>query len=185
MASICNNKGMGFQFGLEANNCFKRRYRWMFAIRENASPSIEVIPCITGSRPSLQFKETAVETLYETLWYPTKPDWKPITIVFFDLKKDTVPFWDWINSVYDTKAGIFRPIVGKTSSGSFKKTGILELYDGCGNVLESWIIDNIYPQNIDYDELDMGSSELVNASVTFRYDRAYLITANTRTITQR
>ena len=50
----------------------------------------------------------------------------------------------------------------------------LNLYDGCGKVIETWIFENAWPQNIEFGELDMTSSEVITCDLTLRYDRAYI-----------
>jgi hypothetical protein len=52
------------------------------------------------------------------------------------------------------------------------------MYDGCGNCIERWQYDNLWPQAVDFQELDMGSSDIVMADITCRYDRAYVIPCN-------
>ena len=37
----------------------------------------------------------------------------------------------------------------------------LQLYDGCGNIVEQWAIEHCYPLNVDFGELDMNSSDVV------------------------
>ena len=52
----------------------------------------------------------------------------------------------------------------------------LILYDGCGNKIERWVFENVWPQSAEFGELDMQSSEVVTGDVTLRYDRAYVET---------
>ena len=50
---------------------------------------------------------------------------------------------------------------------------MLVLYDGCGNPLEMWSFDGLWPQAAEFGQLDMSSAEVVTCDVTMRYDRAY------------
>ena len=47
------------------------------------------------------------------------------------------------------------------------------MYDGCGEILETWTFENVWPNNIEWGELDMSDSSYVTIDLTLRYDRAY------------
>ncbi len=168
---------MGFDFGLQnPDTCFKRRNRWLFKIDgisatdTSTSTGINALPPSKAARPSLTFKEIEVQHLNETIYFPGKPDWKPVSLVLYDLKKNKHPIFEWIKLVYDPKNGDY-----KTSCNGFKKpNATLELYDGCGEVLETWVYETVYPQVAEFGELDMSSSELLTCDLTIRYDRAYI-----------
>jgi len=180
----CNDShNMGFQFGLEPQRvCHKRKYRWMFGFFPVVGSFVSVIPPLKGARPSLQFKVSEVEHIHETFYYPTKPEWKTIDLTFYDVRPGFSDPMNWILSIYDIRNGAFFPVINfpgtdpgnNTLPDDFKRRGILELYDGCGNVLESWTLDNCYPESIDFGDLDMESSDVVTVDVTLRYDRAYI-----------
>lgn len=164
---------MGFDFGLDsADTCFKRKNRWLFTIFGISADesSALALPPSKANRPSVSFKEIEVQHVTETIKLPGKPDWKPITLTLYDLRKEKNPVFQWIKNVYDSENGFYFP-----SSDFFKKPNSrLELYDGCGNVIEGWILENIWPQNIEFGELDYSSSEVVTCDLTLVYDRAYI-----------
>ena len=169
---------MGLDFGLEnTGSCIKRKFRWLLKIDgisalNSNTQSVNALPPSKASRPSLTFKEMEVQHLIETVYYPSKPEWKPITLTLFDLKKNRNPVFDWIKQVYDTcGTGSWNVSVGN----GFKKKATLEMYDGCGNTIESWEFQNAWPQSIDFGDLDMGSSEYSTIEITLRYDRAVLL----------
>jgi hypothetical protein len=149
------------------------------------------LPPLKGARPNLGFKEIEAPHVFENIYFPGRPDWKPIEMVLYDYCIDgnhpngTHPIFQWIRRIYEVNVGYYRPIaanvdvdpsVGSSVFGfdvSFKKNGYLDLYDGCGNVIESWRFDNCWPLNANFGELDMGNSEVLTCDVTLRYDRAY------------
>ena len=47
--------------------------------------------------------------------------------------------------------------------------------DPGASITQSWLIQGVFPQAIDYGELDYGSSDVQEVSVTLRYDRAYRV----------
>lgn len=48
----------------------------------------------------------------------------------------------------------------------------LALYDGCGTVMETWTLVYVWPQAINFGELDYSSSEEVTIELTLRYQNA-------------
>jgi len=162
---------MGFDFGLdEADTCFKRKFRWLLIIPDVSAEGINTLPPLRSARPSLSFKEMEAQHVSEVIYFPGKPDWKPINLVLYDIKKPEHPVYKWIKELYDPEAGEY-----KFSCEGFKKPrATLEMYDGCGKVIETWIYENVWPQNIEFGELDMQQSEYLTCDLTLRYDRAYL-----------
>jgi hypothetical protein len=164
---------MGFDFGLESPNlCLKRKFRWLFIIPDVSSEGVNTLPPEKGARPSLSFKEVEAQHLNEVVYFPGKPDWKPINLTLYDLRKNNNPVINWLQEVYNPQTGRWR--IGFGGGGQFKKDAKLEMYDGCGNVLESWQFENIWPNNIEWGELDMADSNYVTIDITLRYDRAYV-----------
>jgi len=177
---MAEKRKMGFDLGLnDANTCFKRRFRWMFKVDaledgslvsgDNESQGqIDCLPPLRSSRPNISFKEMEAQHLNETIFYPSKPEWKPIPLSLYDIKKNN-PVTKWLSYVYDAKndAGWFP-------SKGFKRDCSLEMYDGCGAIIEKWKFENAWPQNIEFGELDMSSSEVMTIDLTLRYDRAYI-----------
>lgn len=159
------------------NVCFKRKFRWMFKLDGIAGNggATPVLPPEKSARPSVSFKEIEVQHLNETILFPGKVEWKPINLVLFDLKLNKNPVFEWLKEIYVPKDGDWKFPIGSSANAGFKRqTAIVELYDGCGNTLERWVYENIWPQQIEWGELDMGSSDYLTAELTLRYDRAYI-----------
>lgn len=167
---------MGFDFGLEnPNTCYKRKNRWLFKIEGVSAQGVDSLPPTKSARPSLSFKEIEVQHLNETIYYPGKPEWKPINLILYDLKQPSSrgvnPIFKWLSEIYDPKENSkYKP-----SCDGFKKPqATLELYDGCGKTIETWVFETVWPQAVEFGELDMGSSDLITCDLTLRYDRAYI-----------
>ncbi len=165
---------MGFDLGLENNDtCFKRKFRWLLTIEGISADqnSINSLPPLKSARPNISFKEMEVKHLIENIYYPARPDWKTLTLVLYDIKRDEHPVFEWIQTIYDVYGnGNWFP----SGENEFKKEARLELYDGCGNVIETWIYENAWPQTVDFGEMDMGDSSYMTADITLRYDRAFI-----------
>lgn len=172
---------MTFDFGLADDICFPRKFRWLLKIPDISADGIGSLPPQKSARPSLAFKEASAEHLNETIYFPMKPDWKPINLTLYDLKKTTNPIFKWLKSLYNPCNGNWLPpsasAFGSSQSitNTFKKSSArLEMYDGCGKILETWVYENVYPNNIEWGELDMSNVEVTTVDLTLRYDRAYI-----------
>jgi phage tail-like protein len=166
-------RNMSFDFGLGGMDvCFKRKFRWLFKIPDICADGVETLPPSKSARPNLTFKEAEVNHLTEIIYYPVKVEWKPISLTMYDILKPKHPVFEWIKNVYDPDEGTFNP----GGIEGFKKNCTLELYDGCGNVLETWRFENAWPQSVEFGELDMSSNDIVMLDITLRYDRAFIDT---------
>jgi hypothetical protein len=168
---------MGREMGLGAvgggDICLMRKFRWLFFIDGVCDDGTSALPPDKGARPSLNFKEIEVQHLNETIYFAGKPDWKPINLTLFDLKLKKNPIFTWLKEQYEPcedKGNWKAP-----DPGEWKKTGRLKMYDGCGNILEEWVFRNIWPNNIEWGDLDMSNQDYVTVELTLRYDRAWTV----------
>lgn len=173
MARSGSGRNMSFDFGLEdPNACFKRKNRWLFKIEDVSADGVSSLPPSKAARPSLSFKEIEVQHLNETVYYPGKPEWKPVTLTLYDLKKNSLnPVFEWLSELYDPRS---NSQYGPSCNGFKKPQATLELYDGCGTKIETWVFETVWPQAVEFGDLDMSTSELITCDLTLRYDRAYI-----------
>lgn len=168
-------RNMGFDFGMDdATTCFKRKNRWLFIIEgisaDNSPQGVNSLPPSKASRPNVSYKEIEAQHLNETIYFPGKLDWKPITLTLYEIKKNDHPVFEWLKLQIDPEKGTSGP-----SCNGFKKPNArLELYNGCGDVLETWIFEAIWPQTIEFGDVDMSSSDIITCEITLRFDRAYI-----------
>lgn len=163
---------MAFQMGLDklTNVTFKRKFRWLFSIENIIGGSVNALLPQKAARPSLSFKSQQFEHINETIFFPVKPDWKPINVILYDTKCNMNPIWEnWLKYFYDPKNGKYNFV----NDVGYKKNATLTMLDGCGEIIENWTFENAYPEEINFDELDMASNDIVNISLTLRYDRSY------------
>lgn len=166
---MAREMGIGVLGGSQV--CFKRKFRWMFYIQGVVGEGANMLPPEKASRPSLSFKEIQAEHLNETIYFAGKPDWKQVSVTLFDLKTNTNPIFDWLKKQYDTCGG----------KGDWKRPGLdwkreatIEMYDGCGNTIEKWVLMNSWPSTVEWGDMDMGQSEYTTVDLTLRYDRAWI-----------
>lgn len=174
---------------------FKKKNRWRFIIPYISASGVNSLPPFRGGKPSMSFKEMQAEHLNETIFFPGKPDWKPITLTLYDIVKRKSdgslaenPVFTWLRRAYDPKnCSIWNPCLEPAPTngldanvqGSLKVAQcFLELYDGCGCTIEQWVFEHAWPQSVEFADGDMTSSEIVTCDITLRYDRAYISTPN-------
>ena len=183
---------IGMQMGLEGDGRFcKRQFRWMLTVDRvvgdlSSSGSMDCLPPEKSARPNLSFKEMNVQHLVEEVFYPAKPDWKPITVTVFDLQKSSHPIWSWIKKLYSVGSGPdakflepnSKPCTVNNNGGleceGFIKQCTLQLFNGCGDVVETWVYEDCWPQSVNFQPLDMTQNGLVMCEITLRYARAYI-----------
>ncbi len=128
-----------------------------------------------AARPRLSYREIEASHLIETIYFAGRPSWDPLKVTLYDVAQ-TNPAWGWITSNYFVRpAGGGQVGVGYLggASGNFKRNVQIFMLDGCGYAIEAWNYVNAYPTEIDWGEVDMGSSGVMRVSMTLRYDRAY------------
>ena len=171
---------------------FRKKNRFMFVLLgisgispDDDNNGLHCLPPKESARPHLSFKEQEVHHLSESIWYPTKPDWKPMNLKLYHINcKDKNPVMEWINQWYTVKSSGstseddgWQPS-SRWSEEGLKKDAKLKIYDGCGEVIESWLYENCYPNDIQFGELEMGSNDILTIDIVLRYDRASVLPNN-------
>ena len=91
-------KGLGLD---DESTCFKRKFRWLFKIEDISAEGINALAPQKSARPTITFKEIEAQHLTETIYYPGKPDWKPVALTLYDIKKNKHPIFEWLKTLYD------------------------------------------------------------------------------------
>jgi hypothetical protein len=155
-----------------ADLVFKKKFRWTFSVQLNCTgASGGTVPesfVKVAARPKLTTEEVEINFLNGVDWIPGKSKWETITVTYIDVaSKDNGPLWNWLASVYDFTDDL------KLHQGSqrsdYTGTGTLNLFDGCGNPLEGWVMHNMWPTSMDFGDLDYSSSDNCEISLTLRY----------------
>jgi|SRR5262252_1415193 len=173
----CQGKmGMGPIGG--ADVVFKRKFRWLFAIKTNCNNGY-IPPTIVklAARPNLTIEETEINYLNGKMWIPGKGAWETITVTYYDvggagLGDAMTALFSWLATVYDFTDPVNLCQSSKRGGGGvpgYSGTGTLQLLDGCGKVMETWTMENMWPQAINFGELDYSSSEEVTVELTLRF----------------
>lgn len=166
---------MGLGILNQPDTCFKRKYRYYVRLDEEDLGLI--LPPSKAARPSISFKEMEAQHLNETIYFPGKPDWKPINITLYDIEKGKDnKVWNQLIKLYNPETGDYFPSCAEPPGEAYKfKEMKITMLDGCGEGIETWIFENPYFQDINWNELDMGVSEVMYIDIVVRYDRAYVV----------
>lgn len=154
--------------GLAKDRRVKRQFRWSLFVADAVGNAPGLAAAISTQRPTLTFDEGRVNHVSESVYYPTRLQYDPFTMTILDTE-DTNPIYVWLSRQYETRTAAFAYF-----DSSNKKNAVLTLLDGAGNRLEQWIIQGLWPQQIQFGELDFASNEFVTISATFRFDRAFV-----------
>lgn len=176
MARSGGGRDMGLGLLAGPDLVFKRKYRWTFEVQPNCGAQIPAHFVKLASRPNLTIEETEINFLNGKMWIPGKGSWETITVTYYDIGNGgagITGLFSWLATVYNftdptglhqsSKRGLGQ------GSGGYAAKGFLNLFDGCGVVMEEWILGHVWPQAINFGELDYSSSEEVTVELTLRY----------------
>ena len=147
---------------------FKRKFRWTFRIEEACNGTVPDFYVKLASRPNLSIDETEINFLNGKTWIPGKASWETITVTYYDVATDKAKtLWDWLASVYN----FTKPVKLQMGSNrnAYAGKAVLSMWDGCGGELERWTLRDVWPQAINFGDLDYAASEECNIELTLRY----------------
>jgi hypothetical protein len=160
---------------------FKRKFRWTFEVEYCCNTFPRQVPASfvkMGNRPQIDFEEIEINYLNGKMFIPGKGTWQPLSITYYDVAgltsgSATSELLSWIASVYD----ITDPVCLKMGSSlnTYEGKAKIMLYDGCGNPLEAWLLEHVWPQSVNWGDLDMASSDECTIELTLRYSSAKYI----------
>jgi hypothetical protein len=145
---------------------FKRRFRWTLEI----STPCGFIPkhyVKVAARPKLTVEPTEINYLNATTWIPGKAKWDPISVKYIDVaNNDMQGLWNWFATIYNFQDD---NNLSMSEKAGWYGIGNLILYDGCGAPLERWLLKSMFPESIDFGELDYSNSEELTIDLSLRY----------------
>lgn len=150
----------------DPDKIFKRKFRYTLKI-ETPCGEIPEWFVKTAARPQLDIEETELNFLNGVTWIPGKGKWQPITVTYIDVADSLQQnLYDWLVAVYD----FTNPVrLKQTEKPGWNATGTLRMFDGCGALLERWVLKSMWPQSINFGDLDYSNSEEATIELTLRY----------------
>jgi hypothetical protein len=124
-----------------------------------------------SNRPSLEIDETELNFLNATTWIPGKAKWQPLSVTYVDVANEKMkPLYDWMLSLYNFNEKNDLPC---TEKEGWDSTAVLMMWDGCGKQIEQWELANVWPQSINFGDLDYSSSEEATIELSLRYSNVH------------
>ena len=155
------------------NLVFKRKFRYTLELQDICAGSgqPQTVPkhyVKVAARPNLSVEETEVNFLNAKTWIPGKASWESITVTYIDVAtRDNLPLFNWLASVYNFTDPVNLEM--GSNRNDYSCTAILKLWDGCGNLMETWELKDVWPTSIDFGDLDYSNSEECTIQLTLRY----------------
>lgn len=144
----------------------KRKFRWTLEI----STPCGLIPrhyVKVAARPKLSIESTEVNYLNATTWIPGKAKWEPINVSWIDVASgEMAGLWNWVATMYDFQHEV---ALSQSEKAGWFGVGNLVLYDGCGTAIESWVLKSMFPESVDFGDLDYANSEVMTIDMSLRY----------------
>ncbi len=169
---------MGLGSIANGNVIFKRKFRWTFEIQYccngGGGPKTVAREFVkVGARPQVDIEEVEINYLNGKFWIPGKATWSEMTVTYYDVAGatnggvNTSSILAWIATIYD----FTDPTCLQMNSvpNQYEGTARLILWDGCGNPLEGWLLQKMWPKAVNWGDLDMSSSEECTVELTLRY----------------
>ena len=167
---------MSFWTETNADNMKDPKRKFRFIVRMDAfGTSNEIWFAKTAAKPSFAIAAAEHKYLNHTFYYPGSITWNDVAITFVDPSSPDVAasFSDLI-----VQSGYSPPIQGNyqtlSKASTVNATGQVTItqVDANGDDLETWTLNNAWPTEVKYGELEYGGDDLTEVSVTFKYDWA-------------
>jgi hypothetical protein len=156
--------------------------------------------CSKAARPKISFEEAEVKRLNGSIFLAGKPKYEALSVTFYDSVRQPDPLnsvptasdimEQWRELIYQPNKGdafgsvanykgfaylhMLAPVtLTPTAEGADVDFTAMEIgVDGDAPIAQSWLYQGLFPQNIEYGDVDYGSNDVQEITVTFRYDRA-------------
>lgn len=167
---MADRRPMGIGVVGRADMTFKRKFRFTFEILGFCNNEKNKVPehfVTVASRPNLSIEETEINHLNAKTWIPGKASWETITVSYMDVANDEMrTLWNWLATMYD----FTDPVqLSQGEKRDWNATGILNMYDGCGTLLEGWELQHMWPTSINFGEVDYSTSDIATIELTLRF----------------
>lgn len=167
---MADTKNMGIGVIGRPDMTIKRKFRWTFEIAGFCGNEKNKVPehfVNVASRPNLSIEETEINHLNAKMFIPGKGTWETINVTYIDVAHEEMRgLWNWLATVYD----FTDPVKLKNADKrDWSATGVLNMYDGCGILLESWHLFHVWPTSVNFGDLDYSSSDVSTIELTLRY----------------
>ena len=124
----------------------------------------------TANRPQITFEEVTLEHMNVKRYIKGKGAWQTLQITLYDpvVPSASQAVMEWVRLSHES-------VTGRDGYSDFyKKDVTFQVLGPVGDIAEEWKLKGAWCQDVSFGDLDMGSSEPVEISLTLRYDYAIL-----------
>jgi len=170
---------MGLGLLGQADNIFKRKFRWTMEFRGVCGiKTSKIAPSFVkaANRPSLTIEETEINYLNGKMWIPGKGTPDTTQVTYYDIASGqggnvVASLFTWLATVYNftDPEGLTQSSKQNTTGGYTADEGVLTMLDGCGNAIDEFRYLSCWPTQINFGELDYSSNDECTIDLTLRY----------------
>ena len=154
----------------------KRKYRFTFSVGP-----LEIFTITKVTRPSFEVTETPHSFFNHTFYYPGKVQWSTISFTLVDpispdstailMKMLMASGYQFPDKQFGGSAKDYGSISKVASIGATGACSIVA-YDALGQRMEVWRLKNAWMKNVNMNEFEYGSDDMLMMDVELRYDWA-------------
>lgn len=143
----------------------KRKYRWILAI-----DGIDAFTAKTATRPQVTFDETIIDYINTKRYLAGKAVPAPLNITLHDpiVPSSAQKVMEWVRTCYEMTSG------RAGYATMYKKDFNLRLLDPVGAIIEDWLIEGAWIQDVNFGDLDYSVSDPVETALIIRFDSVIL-----------
>ena len=147
----------------------KRENRWI--LRFPSSLGINEWYVESTARPSLTIAATEIQFLNTSTYVAGRFTWGQIGVKFRDPigPSASQALMEWVRLCAESVTGRMGYAAG------YKKNIDLEMLDPTGVVVEKWILEGSWLQDVNFDSLAYGTDALASITASIRMDRCILV----------
>jgi len=152
------------------------KHKWALTFQNMAGDSEPLrLNAISADRPKLQFEEVVLDRYNSKAYIAGKYVFETINVTFEDDLNGgvTAALQAQIEAQQNLIGLTSSPRLASAAAGQDYKFAIkMDLLDGNTDIVESWSLEGVWIQNVDYTDLDYATTESVKCTATFRFDHA-------------
>ena len=166
--------GFGSNSGTILMPKLKHRFRVAVANFGNSPNTIDFTRQVaTAGRPQIQHNNTPLHSYNNVVYLAQKPEWQTIEITLRDDINNGVSAL--VSAQLQMQMNHYTQSAAR-SHMNYKFTTFMQTLDGSmrypSNVLEEWMLEGCYLEQVQYDQMDYSSSDPTMITLTVRYDNA-------------
>ena len=145
-----------------------RKNRWV--VRFPSDLGISEWMLKSAARPKINQSEKEIQFINTSTWVVGRYTWDSLNLTFRDAiaPSTSQALMEWIRLSSESVTG------RQGYAAGYKRDVELEMLDPTGVVVSKWILKNTMLTDVNFGDLDYGSSELATIDATLQFDYAIL-----------